>query len=232
MTDVILNQLTPDAVRAVLNGNALAIHVPGYLAAREAATIEEAIHHSPAFNLKGGFFTGLGPSGLDLPRQMIEYKASQQAAELALEPVLTHLKASLGLITVPSFDGAPMRALTARQYDTFHVLPHIDWDNEQFPWSAPGQLGLSITISAPETSSGIRLWDLDMDRHHYDKVRIPGQLEVPEGTIRQHHAVLFPKIGDLIYLNTHKFHAIGPATNWLTVSGFLGFNARGWLAYS
>jgi hypothetical protein len=222
---MIAYQLSLRSLAALTAGRIVAVRIPHFLTAHEAAEIADAVSGSCHFRFTGPGFTGLGPGSFALPQSLADYTASSAEIDQILCTPFERLQGALGKLQRPVVHGdTALRPLTARRYDpAFVALPHQDEDAHRYPWAAESQLGISIGLVSPKDGGQIRLWDHAYDSYGYAERRLEGRFELDESLIPQHALAVECEVGELLVLNARRIHAIDPIKEGArtSISGFL-----------
>jgi hypothetical protein len=232
----VANELTPQGLRALVNGELLAIRVPNFISPAACYKIASAVTISRHFRFDGPGFIGLGPGSFSLPGADRDYFASANVIEHILSVPYEALESALGALQRPLYgELRRMRALTARRYDeTFVAAPHQDMDSEKYPWARHSQLGISLCVVTPESGGAIRLWNHAYGPADYAERKLPDRFELEEKLIMPHDAAIESGVGELLILNARRIHAIDRITKGarISVSGFLAASGSDFLIWS
>jgi len=222
--DLTANRVSPGALKALSDGDILAIRVPEFLSKGECRRLAFAVTRHEDFVFSGKGFRGVGPGGHQLPMESERYFASAPGIDRLLAAPRTNLEHHIGHLQCPLYGmDKRMRALTARRYDgDFIAPPHQDNDQVAYPW-ALSQLGISISLVSPERGGEIRVWDLAFGPEKYAKRQLQGRHELDETKIPSCDLEISAGVGELVIINARRIHAINRIHSGerISVSGFL-----------
>jgi 2OG-Fe(II) oxygenase superfamily len=239
--------LTLDAVRTLINGEALILRVPNYLpddicTVLTQRTMQIATDPGKQKRIYESNVKAFTDADVD-PEIRSQYLASSVTALASIrrlcEPYLSpsdRLRCELDELwpagaSLLRVENMPLVFGMIRLWrDGAGALPHIDVLQRSSPWVVEArlftmQLGVNVYLVTPHEGNGeIELWNLSLHDLNMDQHQVQGTYGFRYELLPQADLVVQPKQGDLVVLCSNRLHAVRPTTQGtrVSMSGFIG----------
>jgi hypothetical protein len=208
---MIANELSLQSLRALAQGEILAVCIPHFLEQTECSEIASATIKSIHFRFNGKGFVGLGPGFLNLPYASSEYARSAAEIEQILATPYQKIAESLGRVERPVHEDIALRPLTTRFYDTeFYLAPYQDEGSRVHSWASKSQLSMSLGLVSPKAGGKTRLWNFAYNPGEYVRKKLSCRIGLDEDLLPPHDLVIGCEVGTLTIVNTRRLHAVDP----------------------
>lgn len=245
-----VEKLDKSDIQELFAGNILALRCPNFCSESTAGQITKAIMEHKLFNQyqdnRGIGRLGQGCIELLFGASWESYVSTKDEVMAAfqvendvspIDKLHTKLVEAWGGCTIPQHQGHTLRPVMGRVMieGGQPIHPHDDYlknNVAQFPWAnaLKGQLGANVYTSVPEVGGELVLWDTSLLPHEYDQLRLhrsDQRYGLDEKQLPPPDAILKPRLGELILMNSCKLHGIRASILGLrvTLASFIGYTS-------